>query len=281
MRRLRLVGLAIVVLCATGATFAASAPALTPHYYLNGTGPEQKAAEGLKVPTMSWGTLTLTPAAPSKEGTTSCENSAGGFAENPGGGGAGAGQVSVFLSWNCEKPTSCPTGAEIEFPPGSGKKATIEPDIFPGGELGTPEQGVLGESFPWKGLLTEATAPKIRGETKGVVEILGCQVRKSVEGSAPLGDGDGDTPQFVKKLTVCFTNEGLGAKSEPLTENGTQIGGTLTGKVKFDQPGSGHLLCKGEKEAGSTEEITVAGAVTGSVKTFTYEGQEIIDTLGI
>jgi hypothetical protein len=280
MRRLRLVGLAIVVLCATGATFAASAPALTPHYYLNSTAPGSIVAEGVKVPTMSWGTLTLTPASPSKEGTTSCENSAGGFAENPVGAGAGKGQVSVFLSWNCEKPTSCPTGAEIEFPPGSGKTAVIEPDIFPGGELGTPQQGVLGESFPWPGEITEATAPKIRGETKGVVEVLGCQVRKSVEASAPLGDGDGDSPQFVKKLTVCFTNPGLGAKSEPLTENGTQIGGTLTSKVKFDTPGSGHLLCKGEKEPGSTEEITVAGTVTGSVKTFTYEGQEVIDTLG-
>jgi hypothetical protein len=136
MRRLRLVGLAIVVLCAAGATFAASAPALTPHYYLNGTQEVNKAAEGVKVPTMAWGTLTLTPAAPSKEGTTSCENSAGGFAENPVGAGAGKGQTSVFLSWNCEKPTSCPTGAEIEFPPGSGKKSDNRTGHLPGWRTG-------------------------------------------------------------------------------------------------------------------------------------------------
>ena len=280
MRRLRLVGLAIVVLCAAGATFAASAPALTPHYYLNGTAELNKAAEGLKVPTMAWGTLTLTPAAPSKEGTTSCENSAGGFAENPTGGGAGKGATKLFLSWSCNKPTSCPNGAEIEFPPGSGKKTTIETDIFPGGELDGVHEHVLGESLPWPGEITEAVAGKIRGETKQVVEILGCAIPKSVEGSAPFGDGDGDTPQFVKKLTVCFTNPGAGAKQEPLTENGSQIGGTLTSKVKFDTPGSGHLLCKGEG-ATPTEEITVAGTVTGSIKTFTYEGQEVIDTLGI
>jgi hypothetical protein len=274
MRRFRLVGLTFAVVCATGAIFAASAPA-APHYYENSISPAGELVPGVHAPTMSWGTLTLTPAAPSKEGNTSCENSAGGFAENPVGGGAGAGQVSVFLSWNCKKETSCPE-IEIEFPPGSGKHVIEEPDIFPGGELGTPEQGVLGESFPWPGELTEAVAPKIRGETKGVVEILGCQVKKSVEGSAPLGDGDGDTPQFVKKLTVCFTNPSLGAKSEPLTENGTQVGGPLTSKVHFEA--TFHLLCKGEKEAGSTEEITVAGTVTGNIKTFTYEGQQVILT---
>jgi hypothetical protein len=274
MRRFRLVGLTFAVLCVTGAIFAASAPA-APHYYLNNLATQ--LPEESKLPTMSWGTLTLTPAAPSKEGTTSCENSAGGFAENPKGGGAGAGQVSVFLSWNCSKPTSCPE-ALIEFPPGSGQKVTEEPDIFPGGELDGVHEKALGESFPWPGELTEAVAGKIRGETKGVVEILGCQVKKSVEGSGALGDGDGDAPQFVKKLTVCFTNPGLGAKSEPLTENGNQVGGPLTSKVKFDQPGSGHILCKGEKEPGSTAEITVAGAVTGEIKTFTYEGQEVILT---
>jgi hypothetical protein len=271
----------LMMVGAAGAIFAGSAAALTPHYYLNGTSEVSKVAEGVKVPTMTWGTLTMTPAAPFKEGTTSCENSAGGFAENPVGAGAGKGQTSVFLSWNCEKPTSCPSGAEIEFPPASGLKAVVEPDVFPGGEPGTPQQGVLGESFPWPGELTEATAPKIRAETKGLVWMLGCQVRKSVEGSAPLGDGDGDSPQFVKKLSICVTNPGLGAKQEPLFENGTQIGGTLASRFFWDSPGAGHLLCKGEKEEGSTEEITFAITITGRLKTFTYEGQELIDTMGI
>jgi len=280
MRRLRLVGLAIVVLCATGATFAASAPALTPHYYLNGTSEAAKIPEGVPIPTLAWGNLTLTAEAPSKEGTTSCENSAGGFAENPTGGGAGSGATKLFLSWSCNKPTSCPNGAEIEFPPGSGKKTTIETDIFPGGELDGVHEHVLGESLPWPGKLSEAVAGKIRGETEKVVEILGCAIPKSVEGSAPFGDGDGDTPQFVKKLTVCFTNPGAGAKQEPLTENGSQIGGTLTSKANWTPAGSGHVLCKGEGKT-STEEITFTGPVTGSVQVFTYEGQEIIDTKGI
>jgi hypothetical protein len=276
MRRINIAAACAVVAVALCTAFASAADASTPHYYLNGTSEANKVAEGLKVPTMSWGTLTMTPAAPSKEGTTSCEGSAGGFAENPVGGGAGDGQTSVALEWNCEKPTSCPTGAEIEFPPGSGLKAVIEPAMFPGGELDGVHEKVLGESFPWPGELTEATAPKIRAETKGVVWLLGCQVKKSVEGSAPLGDGDGDAPQFIKKLTICFTNPGLAAKQEPLFENGTQIGGTVTSKVKWDTPGSGHLLCKGEG-ATSTEELTVAMTFTSSMKIFTYEGQEIID----
>jgi hypothetical protein len=242
--------------------------------YLNGTSQATKVPEGAKVPTLSWGTLTLTPAAPSNEGTTSCENAVDGFVENPVGGGAGKGQASSFLYANCEKPSSCPTGSEIEFPPGSGKKAVIEPDIFPGGERDGVHEDVFGESFPWPTELNEPEIRKIRQETKGVVVILGCAVKKSVEGSAPLGDGDGDTPQFVKKVTVCFTNPLAGAIQNPLAENGTQLGGPLTSKLKWDTK-SGHLLCKGEGEGGSEGEFT--SEVSGSLKTFTYVGQEIVE----
>ena len=249
------------------------AAAIPPHYYLNSTTEQGKVPEGAKIPTLSWGTLTLTPAAPSKEGPTSCENAADGFIENPAGGGAGTGQASAFLSANCEKPSSCPTGSEIEFPSGSGKKAVIEPDIFPGGELDGVHEDVFGESFPWPNELSEPEIKKIRQETKGVVEILGCAVKKSVEGSAPLGDGDGDTPQFVKKMTVCFTNPLAGDIQNPLAENGTQVGGPLTSKLKWDTK-SGHLLCKGEGEGGV--EIEFTSEVSGSLKTFTYEGQELV-----
>jgi hypothetical protein len=269
----------LIMVGAEGAIFAAPAPALTPHYYINGTSEAAKVIEGAKVPILAWGTLTLEPGPPFKSvpGPHSCENSTSGFAENPLGGGAGKGQTSSFTSWNCENATSCPSGAEIEFPPGSGKKVTIESAMFPGGEADGVDERVLGQSLPWPGELTEATAPKIREEMKGVVEILGCEVHKSIEGSPPLGDGDRDTPQFVKKLTICFTNPGPGAKLEPLTENGSQIGGTLTSKLKF---GTGSLLCRGESET-STEEITFSLSITGSVKVFTYEGQELIDTIGI
>jgi hypothetical protein len=200
--------------------------------------------------------------------------------ENPVGGGAGDGQTSVFLPWSCERPVGCPTGAEFEFPAGSGKKVMEEPAVYPGGELDEVHEKVLGESFPWPGELTEALTGKIRAEMKGVVWIGTCQVKKGVEGSGALGDGDGDAPQLLKRNTICFTTLGgelPGAKWEPLTENGSQVGGPLTSKVNWES-GSGHLLCEGEEGGGISEIITYEGHVAGRLKTFTYEGQELIDT---
>jgi hypothetical protein len=107
------------------------------------------------------------------------------------------------------------------------------------------------------------------------VEILGCAVKKRVEGSAPLGDGDGHTPQFVKRLTACSTDPLAGTKQEPLPEDGTQIGGPDTSKLRWREK-SGHPLCKGQGEGGA--EIEITGSVSGSLRTFTYTGQEIIDT---
>jgi hypothetical protein len=277
--------LALRVLLVFGvlAAYPAAAAASVPHYYLNGTSEGDKVPEGLKIPTLSYGTLTWTSVAPGKEGPVSCEGAAAGFVENPVGGGAGDGQTSVFLPWNCERPVGCPSGAEIEFPPGSGKKVMVEPAVYPGGELDGVHEKVLGESFPWPGELTEAVTGKIRAEMKGVVWIGTCQVKKGVEGSAPLGDGDGDSPQLEKRNTVCFTTTVSGeatgppATWEPLTENGSQIGGPLNSKLNWDS-GSGHLLCEGEEGGGISEIITYEGKVQGRLKTFTYEGQELIDT---
>jgi hypothetical protein len=132
MRRINGLGACAVVVVALCTAFASAADASTPHYYLNGTREAAIVPEGLKVPTMSWGTITFTLSEPSKEGSITCENAAGGFVENPVGGGAGVGQMTEFLSWNCENPRWCPSGAEIEFPPGSGLKQVIEPRILPG-----------------------------------------------------------------------------------------------------------------------------------------------------
>jgi hypothetical protein len=279
--------LALRVLLVFGvlATYPAAAAASVPHYYLNGTSEVNKVPEGLKVPTISFGTLTWTAVAPGKEGPVSCETAVGGFVENPVGGGAGKGQTSLFVPWNCERAVGCPTGAEIEFPAGSGKKVMEEPAVYPGGELDGVHEKILGESFPWPGELTEAVTGKIRAEMKGVVWIGACQVKKSrVEGSAPLGDGDGDSPQLVKRNTVCFTTTVSGeatgplATWEPLTENGSQVGGPLTSKLNFSAFPAGHLLCEGEEGGGISEIITYEGHLSGEQKTFTYEGQELIDT---
>jgi hypothetical protein len=272
--------LALRVLLVFGvlATYPAAAAASVPHYYVNSF--TNEVPQGLHVPTMSWGTLTWTAVAPGKEGPVTCETAVGGFVENPVGGGAGHSQTSLFLPWNCERPVGCPP-AEVEFPAGSGKKVIEEPAVYPGGELDGVHEKVLGESFPWPGELTEAVAGKIRAEMKGVVWIGACQVKKGVEGSGALGDGDGDSPQLVKRNTVCFTSLGSEAHSaatwEPLTENGSELGGPLTSKVNWDS-GSGHLLCEGEEGGGISEIITYEGKVTGRLRTFTYEGQEVVLT---
>jgi hypothetical protein len=246
---------------------------LPPHYYLNGTSEANIVAEGLKVPTVSWSALTLTPTEPSKATPTTCETMAGGFAENPTGGGAGGGATSAFASWNCEN-AECARGAEVEFPPLSGKKVTIESVVFPGGRAAAPK--VLGGSLPWPNELTQLEAKKIRAENKEVVLVLGCIAQKSVEGTEVGGDGDGDAPQFLSNPTVCSTVSGE-FKQEPLTENGSQIGGPLTSKLSFDSK-SGALHCKGPKSGTVKEEVEFSGTTSGRLKTMTYEGQELLDT---
>ena len=90
-------------------------PQLIPHYYKNGV----LAAEGEKVTIVSWGKLTLEPL-PGGGGFTTCENLAGGYVENPVGGGAGIGATLRFATYNCTD-TECPAG-EIEIGGKSTKK---------------------------------------------------------------------------------------------------------------------------------------------------------------
>src|SRR5262249_23282296 len=155
--------------------------------------------------TVSWGTLTLTPTEPSKATPTTCETSAGGFAVNPTGGGAGEGAASAFGSWNCEKAGRA-RGGEVGIPPLSGKKGKNESVVFPGGRAAAPK--VLAGSLPWPNELTQLEAKKLRAESKEVVLELGCIAQKSVEGTEVGGDGDGDAPQFLSNPTICSTRSG-------------------------------------------------------------------------
>jgi len=246
----------------------------TAHYYKNGISLASLLPEKEKVAVLSWGTLTLTSEPPSTAAVTTCENAAGGFAENPGGinGPAGKGQTSDFASWNCAQ-AECPTGAEVEFPPGSKEFKKLEFIVFPGGTPSFPK--VAKGSLPWPNVLTEPEAKKIRTESKEVTVVLGCVFQKSVEGAAPFGDGDADSPQFAAEPTFCLTTPGN--KQEPLDENGTQLGGPGTSKVSFDEK-SGKLLCKGPNSEKPPKEITFEGKTGGKLHAFTYEGQELIDT---
>ena len=234
----------------------------TPHFFVN----EEGIPAGAKVHVLGWGSLTLTPEGIALAPTT-CENAAGGFAENPEGphGAApGRGATEDFSSWNCSNG-GCPSG-QVEYPPGSSKKAEKEFVVFPGGKE------YVKQSLPWPTTLTEAVKGQIRVEATGVIVDLVCIAAHVSEQGPPFGgDSDHDTPAFLAAPIVCQTEPGK-AKQEPLARNGTQIGGPLTSEVVFDS-GAGKLACVTEVEK---KAVPFKGNTEGVLQTFTYEGQELI-----
>jgi len=274
------ISLAPLVAIAAFVVMPAVAQAAIPHYYVNG----ESLAAGDKRPVLAWGTLTLTPLAPSKQLPTSCENSAGSKVENPGGPGgpAGKGKTEDFSSWNCTN-AACPP-SEIEFPPGSSKKIAKEFIVFPGPTvIPAKTGGYAKESQPWPNELIEsASSPsKIRLKAEGVVVVLACIGGHTVETGGPLGgDTDKDAPQFLAEPTVCFTIPGAtsAAKQEPIANNGTQIGGPVTAEVVFDEPAAGTLECKGPKGPTESEVITYKGGTSGPLKVMGYNEQELINS---
>jgi hypothetical protein len=240
-----------------------------PHYYRNSL-TEGGLPTGVKAQVLSWGVLTISPEAPSKATPTSCETASGGSVENPEGiaGGAGRGQTQSAGAWNCESAT-CPPGL-VEVPSGSGKFVEREALVMPGGEAGSAND--IGGSLPWPNELYEPKLGIVRSESKGVVLILACVARKSVEGGPPLGDSDGDSPQLLVPASVCRSTP-LDLQA-PLFERGTQIGGPLTSKLHFDAE-SGELSClgPGEKEG---EQVAFTATMRGGLRTMTFEGQELL-----
>jgi hypothetical protein len=256
-----LMRLAPLVVVAAFVVMPAAAQA-APHFFVN----EEGISAGSKVHVLAWGSLTLTPEGIALAPTT-CENAAGGFAENPEGplGAApGRGATEDFASWNCANG-ACPPG-EVEYPPGSSKKAEKEFIVFPGGKE------YAKQSLPWPTVLTEAVKGQIRLEATGVIVDLACVAAHVSEQGPPFGgDTDHDTPAFLAAPTVCVTEPGK-AKQEPLAKNGTQIGGPLTGTLVFD-PGAGKLSCVTEVEK---KPVGFKGNTEGVLKTFGYEGQDLI-----
>ena len=68
-----------------------------PHYFSE----RQVIEEGKKVPVISWGTLRLTEDLRSGE-PIECENTVGGFVENPVGGGPGKAETNGWAAYNCK-----------------------------------------------------------------------------------------------------------------------------------------------------------------------------------
>jgi hypothetical protein len=168
------------------------------HYYKNGT----KLKEGVKTPTISWGTLTLTSGA----GTVSCKNVVGGYAENPVGGGAGVGVTQNFATYECVT-AECPLETRAE------------------GITNPEKNGNKG----WFGSITEAEGVS-RLETTGVDVIIGCWTQ------GPSGSGAGSTSERGTPVAPLLPFKGT---STPKLKNGTTAG--KPSKVEFG-PGSGELI---------------------------------------
>jgi hypothetical protein len=128
-----------------------------PHYYKNNV----ILAEGAAGKTFleGWGTLKLKTVLGGTAEYT-CRNAAGGFIENPTGGGAGVGATELFTSYQCTF-TACPT-----FPT------------------------VLAEELPWKGELEEPGAGEIRGRSMAVKADLQCWATKAAFEKAARGEAE-------------------------------------------------------------------------------------------
>jgi hypothetical protein len=75
------------------------------HWYKNAA----LAKEGVRVPTIGWGTLTLT----SSEGAVTCHTLTAGYVENPVGGGPGVSAIQSFATYECAE-AGCPMETRLE-----------------------------------------------------------------------------------------------------------------------------------------------------------------------
>jgi hypothetical protein len=227
-----------------------------PHFFKGGA----LAAETEKIPVVSWGKLTLSPN-PAVAAITTCENIAGGFVENPTGGGAGIGQTSRFATYNCTN-AECPAG-EVEIAPGVKVEKEFEVVSNP-------------NHLPWPSSLEEPEAGVIRTNSTNVEVKLACMAHgfsrnAAGEGNPSLGTkGAGESEQFVlpsggPPTVTCVTD--ATHQQKPKNIKGSN-GGPNQSKVEFDA-GAGALNCAGGAFEGDTKE---------TLKIMGYKNSELITT---
>jgi len=228
------------------AVVPAAAQAASPHFYVNGS----LLAEGEKEPVIAWGRLTLESEPPATKPVT-CENAAGGFAENPAGGGAGKGQTTRFATWNCADE-ECPAG-----------KITI------GGTEFEKEFEVISppQDLPWANELIPGTGTKTKLNSTGVVVTLGCYAHTLTKSEAEKGSvtGPGENEQFPLAAPVrCETT--ATHLQDPENINGSNQG-NLQSTLVFNQPAGSGLTCASG---------AVTGRTTGTLKTMGYASSALI-----
>jgi len=216
-----------------------------PHYYRNGV----LIPEGVKVPTLEWGTLGIEPA-PQLGIPTPCANVAGGFVENPMGGEAGVGATEDLATYRCEN-AECPAGL-IEL---AGKEYE---KVF---EITYPPQ-----DLPWPSVLIEPEAGKFRVDTSGVVEQIGCYATPltRAEGERETPSGPGEDELLPLGATVTCVTTPQEHEQTPLVEKGASAGSPS--KLVFDTK-AGTLSCAG----GAFESVTHK-----SLKLVGYTASELI-----
>lgn len=205
-----------------------------PHYYRNAV----MVPEGQTVPIVEWGQLSLA-LEPSGSRTT-CEDAAGGYVENPVGGGDGVGQTSDFTSWNC---------SNAECPPG---QVTIEGNDY------EREFTVDSQNRPWPNTLIEESA--IRTKSEGVRLFLACVAHGSHRGPSGSAGYDEEIPLTEPTACEATTEHAL----EPSDLKGTSPSNP-SGLV-FDA-NAGTLSC---------EDGSIAGKFSGHLKVMGFKASEVI-----
>jgi hypothetical protein len=250
MSKKLLTGLAPLVAMVAFVALPAAAQA-APHYYKSGSA--TAAPEGEKIPTLAWGKLTLEPE-PKVAAATTCENIAGGYAENPTGGGAGIGATLRFATYNCAN-AECPAGP-IEI---GGKDFEKEFEVIS-----------VPQNFPWPSVLEEPEPGVVRTNSTNVEVQLACMAhgltREEAGEGGSKGAGENEQYQLVPAVT-CVTDPAKGYEQKPENEKGTNDGPGQS-KTIFNA-GAGSLECAGGAFAGKTKE---------SLHVMGYKASELITT---
>ena len=237
-----------------------------PHYFSNGLGEGSRIKGGEKVPTIAWGTLSLTNL--TTGGKVSCHNVIGAVEENPEPGGAAGpaaqGETQSFDPYECESEacTAAATG---------GGPATYISVFAEGSEAPSSETGTGTMTSPNTGTTLPTEEPLVASgdDLKWKNHLLseGTTVRQETEAA--------------KVNVICHVMTGVNAKGEP--EYGAQVPEVSKGN---DKPKAITKCCtKGippelEFDAGSgalENEKCQQGKTEGRLKTIGYNAQELVN----
>ena len=184
--RSTLIAVFVSVLTFVALLAPAMAQASGPHFYTNLV----KLEEGVREPITSYGHLTWC-----MEGCfpVECEIAAGGYVENPVGGGPGKEMTEAFDAYDCHN-------TECEFS-GDHIGVIFENDSAPG----------LRNQINWPGELTEAKAGTIRLKMSNVAEYAHCQFAYTAPSERPVAEGpfkgteERDTAEYNEGTEVTCT----------------------------------------------------------------------------